>query len=306
MADTEETPAQRQARIRRQKREAKITGTASERLDKITRLSGRAPETSMFPVRLYECEREALDLLHASHTPRTGADSLLTVRDEPQAPTLPATSTSPQQIPPPNVGAAPSLEQSRAQEEYLKAVLRQPMPQQGQGQTQPEEDPMMKMFQAMMGGLNGSSDPNAPDGMAAGIGISPDDVSKATGLPPFLTNMMMGNQKAQPNPAEVQATRRWRIVHTVFAALAGLYLVFSVSRSSLTFGENPPAPATFQNPFVIFLTGQVLVQSVRVLSTDQSGKIGLGLWMQMGKEFIGDGAIMVFMLGLASWWNGTT
>jgi GET complex subunit GET2 len=46
MADPEETPAQRQARIRQQKREAKITGNASERLDKITRLSGRAPEKS--------------------------------------------------------------------------------------------------------------------------------------------------------------------------------------------------------------------------------------------------------------------
>lgn len=42
----EETPSQRQARIRRQKREAKITGNASERLDKITRLSGRTPESS--------------------------------------------------------------------------------------------------------------------------------------------------------------------------------------------------------------------------------------------------------------------
>jgi GET complex subunit GET2 len=48
MADPEETPAQRQARIRQQKREAKITGNASERLDKITRLSGRTPEKSKF------------------------------------------------------------------------------------------------------------------------------------------------------------------------------------------------------------------------------------------------------------------
>jgi len=49
MADAEETPAQRQARIRRQKREAKITGTAAERLDKITRLSGRTPESGESP-----------------------------------------------------------------------------------------------------------------------------------------------------------------------------------------------------------------------------------------------------------------
>jgi GET complex subunit GET2 len=46
MADAEETPAQRQARLRRQKREAKINANASDRLDKITRLSGRTPENS--------------------------------------------------------------------------------------------------------------------------------------------------------------------------------------------------------------------------------------------------------------------
>ena len=44
----EETPSQRQARIRRQKREAKVTSNADERLDKITRLSGRTPESSEY------------------------------------------------------------------------------------------------------------------------------------------------------------------------------------------------------------------------------------------------------------------
>jgi GET complex subunit GET2 len=46
MSGTEESPAQRQARIRREKREAKIKAGGSERLDKITKLSGRTPEMS--------------------------------------------------------------------------------------------------------------------------------------------------------------------------------------------------------------------------------------------------------------------
>jgi hypothetical protein len=46
MANIEETPAQKSARIRRQKREAKINVNAQERLDKITQLSGRTPESS--------------------------------------------------------------------------------------------------------------------------------------------------------------------------------------------------------------------------------------------------------------------
>ena len=46
MSESEETPAQRQARIRRQKREGKINANAQDRLDKITKLSGRTPESS--------------------------------------------------------------------------------------------------------------------------------------------------------------------------------------------------------------------------------------------------------------------
>lgn len=46
MSGTEESPAQRQARVRREKREAKVKAGGNERLDKITKLSGRAPEMS--------------------------------------------------------------------------------------------------------------------------------------------------------------------------------------------------------------------------------------------------------------------
>ena len=42
----EESPAQRQARIRREKREAKIKAGGNERLEKITKLSGRLPDSS--------------------------------------------------------------------------------------------------------------------------------------------------------------------------------------------------------------------------------------------------------------------
>jgi len=163
---------------------------------------------------------------------------------------------------------------------------------------------MLKMLQAMMGGMDGGSDPSAPGGFGGIPGLSPDDIAKATGLPSFLTNMVMGNQKSPPTPAEIQATRIWKILHVVFAILAGLYTVLTINTSTYTFGENPPAPATFQNPFVVFLTGEILLQSARILSQGGSGKSGLGLWIQMGKELFGDGMIMVFGLGLAFWIKG--
>ena len=42
-----ESPAQKQARIRRERREAKIKAGGSARLDKITQLSGRPVEPGM-------------------------------------------------------------------------------------------------------------------------------------------------------------------------------------------------------------------------------------------------------------------
>ncbi|EXJ89456.1 hypothetical protein A1O3_02523 [Capronia epimyces CBS 606.96] len=276
MADTEETPAQRQARIRRQKREAKITGAATERLDKITRLSGRTPEN---------------------------------LRNASPASTPSGTSTPPQ-LPTPNAGqgTAATPEQLKAQEEYLRTLLRQPIPQNEAPQAEQQEDPMLKMLQAMMGGMAGPSDPSdpsVPGRVGATPGFSPDDISRATGIPPFLTNMIMGGQKAPPTKAEVNATRLWKILHVIFAVVAGLYLVFRIHASTKLFGENPPAPATFQNPFLLFATGELIMQSTRVATKGHSGKSGFSLWIQMFREFIGDGAILVFMLGIASWWKGS-
>lgn len=47
MSTPEESPAQRAARLRRERREAKIKEGGSARLDKITSLSGRTPQAGM-------------------------------------------------------------------------------------------------------------------------------------------------------------------------------------------------------------------------------------------------------------------
>lgn len=47
MSEAEESPAQRAARQRRERREAKIKAGGSARLDKITSLSGRTPASGM-------------------------------------------------------------------------------------------------------------------------------------------------------------------------------------------------------------------------------------------------------------------
>ena len=209
---------------------------------------------------------------------------------------------------PPNLARAngsANPEQNRMQEEYLKALLGGPS--QGQGQqagqaTDPgTEDPMMKMMSQLMGGMQ--SDPNDPNAMPS---FNPDDLAKATGLPSFVTNKLFGSKKAPPTPAEARQTRLWRSLHAIFAIITGLYLLFTVRRSTQTFGESPPAPATFQNPFTVFALGELFLQSARMLTAGQSGKRGAGLWLQMVKESAGDGAIMIFLLGVSSWLKGTT
>jgi len=182
-------------------------------------------------------------------------------------------------------------------------MLRQPLPDGTGNQSQQEEDPLMKMMQAMMGNMGG--DPNNPNNSAGdfglGAGLSAEDLSKATGLPPFIANKLFGGgPKAPPGKAEIQATRFWKVVHVIFAVLAGLYLVSSIRKSTQWFGENPPAPATFQNPFIMFATGELLLQTTKVASKAHSGRSGTGLWIQIIRDVLGDGAILVFLLGAAT------
>lgn len=54
MSTPEESPAQRAARQRRERREAKIRDGGSARLDRITNLSGRTPQSSMYSIQKHE------------------------------------------------------------------------------------------------------------------------------------------------------------------------------------------------------------------------------------------------------------
>jgi len=188
--------------------------------------------------------------------------------------------------------------QVQAQEEYLRAMLRAQNAQPQQGQEQ--EDPMMKMLSQMMGGM--SDDPNA----TGGLPFSPDDIAKATGLPSFVTNMMMGGSKAPPTPAQQRSTLTWKIIHVVFAIMAGTYLLFTITGAQSTYGASPPAPATFRNPFLVFVTGELLVQGSKIASSGTIASRGVEFWIQIFKDLSRDGAIVVFLMGLASWWNGMT
>ncbi len=156
------------------------------------------------------------------------------------------------------------------------------------------------MLNQMLGGADGS-DPANPGGLP----FSPDDISKATGLPPFLTNMFMGGQKAPPTPAQEQSARIWSIVHVIFSSLAGIYVVHATTSSTHLFGATPPSPPTLRNPFLIFIMGELMVRGAQTLIVDAGVPKGVGAWWQIVKDIARDGSIVVFMMGAAAWWNGS-
>jgi GET complex subunit GET2 len=209
--------------------------------------------------------------------------------------------TTPLPTPPPP--SDNSSETMRAQQEYLRALLRASPPEQ-QSQQEIDQDPMMKMLSSMLGGVPGA------ENTAPGAGMPPpaqgdlgmNNLMSALGVPPLLSKMVFGGASAPQTPAE--KTRDWvlKLLHSVFALLLGAYLVILVNGAVATYGDNPPAPATAQSPFVIFLTAELLLSAARMFwGQAQQGALSVGL--QFFKSIMRDGSIAVFALGVGSWWN---
>lgn len=196
--------------------------------------------------------------------------------------------------------------QIRAQEEFLRSMLRAQEPQlQGQTgdqqQQQMAEDPMMKLLSSLTGG-EANMDHNNP----AGLPFSPEDIQNATGMPSWATSLLLGGKgKVPPTVAEKKTAAIWNMVHIVFSVLAGIYLVFLLGDATAKFGKDPPPPATARNPFLIFVLGESFIHGSRILMKDPSSTNRGNGWLQIMKDVARDGSIVLFMLGAASWWNGT-
>jgi hypothetical protein len=210
--------------------------------------------------------------------------------------------TSPSPWPPaPEVGDQ-SPENIRAQQEYLRDLLRA-HPSEQQEQQKIDEDPTTKLLSAMLGGLP-KGENTAPGSEAAEL--SQSNLSAALGLPPFLSKMLLGGGSQPQSPEEKQREWIWKLLHVFFALAIGVYLFVLIGSSIATYGSQPPPPATAQNPFVVFMTGELLLNGARMLvASRQNGSFGnLATWLQLVRNLTRDGSIAVFLLGAASWWNG--
>ncbi|KAI9931361.1 hypothetical protein ASPWEDRAFT_34056 [Aspergillus wentii DTO 134E9] len=296
MSSAEESPAQKASRLRRERREAKIRDGGAARLDKITSLSGRTPapreEVSPSP----------------SPSPQPPA-SLPTLPDASLPPSRP---TSAQATTPGADGQSP--ETIQAQQEFLRSLLRQNGPAPGQ-QGPEEEDPTMKLLSSLMGGAGamppmGDQAPGAGAGAGAGAGgaaggapaLSPEMMS-ALGLPPFLSNIIGAVMTPQSEEEKKQAWT-WKVLHVMFSLAVAFYLLLLIGSSVSTFGSQPPPPATARNPFLFFTTGEVMLSGARMAIKSRAGaRAGLGTWIQLGKDVVRDGSLVLFVLGMGTWWH---
>lgn len=193
--------------------------------------------------------------------------------------------------------------QTRAQEEFLRSMLRAQEPQQ-QGQAEEQkmpEDPMMKLISSLTGGEN-NTDPNNPGGLP----FSSEDIQAATGMPSWATSLLMGGKgKTPPTASERKTAMIWNVIGIAFSILAGIYLLFMLGNATAKFGQDPPPPATAKNPFLIFVFGELLIHGSRILMKDPASTKGGYGWLRISKDVARDGSIVLFMLGAANWWNGT-
>ncbi|KAE8373059.1 hypothetical protein BDV26DRAFT_272859 [Aspergillus bertholletiae] len=288
MSSVEESPAQRAARLRRERREAKIKEGGAARLDKITSLSGRTPASMREEVPPSTSPAPSAQIPSAPETEKPQSQPAPSPASAPApAPAQPTSNPEPQ-----------SPENLQAQQELFRALLRQGGPSSSEQGSQ-EEDPTMQMLNTLMAGMNGQD--QAPDGAAGGP--SQAELVSALGLPPFVADLL-GAATHKPTDEEKRETRTWKALHVLFAVAVGIYLLMLVGTSVSTYGSQPPPPATVQNPFLYFTTGEVVLAGARLMSKGRTGRAaGIMLWLQIFQDIIRDGSLIVFFIGMGAWWS---
>ncbi|KAL9123401.1 MAG: hypothetical protein Q9187_000040 [Circinaria calcarea] len=296
----EESNASKQARLRRERREAKIKAGGSARLEKITNLSGRPvepaqPTTDALPPHPYPQsplsseDPEEIDITNHPFTSFRTPDG--------------TRSPDPRQLL--RGSQAPHMSGSRFD-----------IPgQQGQGgMGGEEEDPMMRILQQMMGGM-----PGGAEGTREGAD---------GGLPPGLAAMLGGAGMGETESVQQDNTfgSFWKIIHALFAFSLGIYITamtsFSGSRlSRSTLVEREHIGVQF---FWVFATAELILQSSRFfLERGKAAQVGIlatvaGFLPEPWKGYVGlvnrysgiyttiveDAMAVVFVLGLVAWWQG--
>ncbi|KAF2689755.1 hypothetical protein K458DRAFT_292124 [Lentithecium fluviatile CBS 122367] len=301
-----ESAAQEKARLRRERRAAKIAAGGADRLQAISSLQG------------------------GSHRDFS--------KDVPGIQARPSTSTSPKPRSTTSGKETPDPDEvDISQHHYTPASQpRLPSPFSFDGDVtppaffpeqaqDPAADPIMAMMQQMMGGAGGM--PGGP-GQAGG---PPGD------LPPGLANLFsaMGGSGGAPEPSPEQSSAWiWRLVHSLFSVGLAIFIVLRTPFTGTKL-HRTAAPGdvwmqesgrgeTFAHFFYLFATFEVIMQSSRyfiekghlqgggILSTigaflpePYAGYVRVvGRYSVIYSTVVSDAMVVVFVLGAAAWWNG--
>ena len=301
-----ETPTQRQARLRREKRAKKMEEQGEDRLNRIKALNGGVAPP-----------KEVLGG-PAAQGPKA------TVADDPEEVDISQNTSG---FGTPSKQAPPQTSQVDAAENPLAAAMLQMQQQEARNQQQKnaeggaEDDPMVRMMQQMMGAMGGDpQDPNAP----------PPD------LPPMMRAMLGGSgtgaDKQDLAPPPTGSAYVWRVVHAVFAfALAAFIALTStfngskLARSQSVYTEERGYGLGGQM-FTIFCTAELVLQSLRyfaekgqlqgngmIAKVANSGMVPepyagyvrvAGRYIGIVQTIIADAMVIVFVFGALAWWQG--
>ncbi|QIW97278.1 hypothetical protein AMS68_002796 [Peltaster fructicola] len=301
MEGTEETPGQRAARLRREKRQDKAA--AEERLARIKQLNGGvAPPTEVLGGPAVQspsaADPDEVDITTQNY-------------GGPRASDLNASMGSADN---PMFQAMMQMQQEQA---------RQGAGPRGPDQTQSgpgEQDPMTKMLQQMMGMAGG--DPNDPNNI------------HNTEDPMQMLSTLLNGAKPQQSapPPSTRSTYLWRLTHAIFAIIIAGYIAITstfdgtlLSRTNSTFTDGSQ-DGFGSRLFLIFITAELGLQSARFFMEGGQLQGGgmlatvanlapppwgnylsiAGRWFSIFASIISDAMIIVFVLGVMAWWNGAS
>lgn len=304
-----ETANQRQARLRREKRQKKMAEEGEDRLARIKALNGGvappdevlggpgAPQFSQAASMVDDPDE--VDISQNTSGYGTPQKQDINAKDDP---------------------LAAAMMQMRQQE-----ILNQ---QQKRAEGSSEDDPMVRMMeqmQQMMGATGGGGDPNDPN-------------AKPPELPPMLKSLMGGmagggGSAGEQAPPATGLAYVWKIVHAVFAFMLASYIAMSstFNGSKLARSQDVSTDSSYgfgQRLFLIFCTAELVLQSSRYFA--EKGQLqGNGMFAKVANSgfvpepwsgyvrvtgryvailqtIIADAMVIVFVFGALAWWQGKT
>ena len=285
-----ESKTQREARLRRERRNAKLQAGGSERLSKISSVSGRPAAAAADLSRTPSIPQ---DNSSAGRRERSSSNSNTNTNDD-----------DPAEVDISKMFQQPSRntnveEQQQIFREMLRANGNEGAGAQGQGSREDmAEDPMMRMMQQMLGTSNANG-----QGSAEMFGSASDRQTTETRDAEFL----------------------WRIVHAMFSFLLGLYAVSTLSFTGSSLSRSAYVTDSLgPRLFWMFATAEVVLQTTRYFV--DRGKLPPSGWMGKLSAFlpepfagyirvlnrysityttvVSDALVVLFILGVTAWWRG--